>query len=158
MKVPFFWQDTEYTCGPASLQMVLAFFSKRVSEERLARGMCTTKSIGTKRSDFISKARREGFFCYVNSGSSLNEIGHYLSLGSPVIVNILSENEGHYAVVVGVTRKNVILHDPYYGAHKRWSHRTFNKNWKGERGQSSKWMMVLSPGDFNLGRQYYPLG
>ena len=34
--VPYFKQDTDYTCGPASLQMVLAYFGIRESEEALA--------------------------------------------------------------------------------------------------------------------------
>jgi len=155
--VPFYWQDTEYTCGPASLQMVFAFFKKRISEEALAKKLKTSKEFGTYRRNLTQYARREGFYCYVNNNGCLSELFHYVSIGFPAIVNIMAEGGGHFCVVVGATKNEIIVNDPYYGAHKKMNIDEFEKNWKGERNNSKKWMLVLSQENLRLGKQYHPI-
>src|SRR3972149_1718600 len=44
---PLHKQETPYTCGPASLRMVLEFLGHAVPEKELARAMGTTSTTGT---------------------------------------------------------------------------------------------------------------
>lgn len=163
--VPFYKQDTIYTCGPASLQMVLSFLGDFKSEFALSRAAHTSKESGTKHSSMIDVARREGFFCYVNSHSTINEIKHFLGIGFPVILDYIEplSNEGHYAVVTALIRgrflrrERVYLNDPWHGANYQLSLNNLLPRWHDPLTKSHGWMMVLSKEDFNIGKQYLPL-
>ena len=164
ISVPFFWQDTKYTCGPASLQMVLSFLGDFKSEFSLAKAVHVSKESGTKHSSMIEVACREGFFCYVNSQSTVNEIKHFLALGFPVILDYTepSSDEGHYAVVVAIARggflmkEKVYLNDPWHGANYSLALDELLPRWHDPLTKSHGWMMVLSKEDFNIGKQYLP--
>lgn len=160
LNVPFFRQDTDHTCGPASLQMSLSFLGTLKSERALARAAGTTHEAGTRHSAMIDTARRAGFYCYVNAGSTLDEVRHFLSAGLPVIVhfNEPSEDDDHYAVIVGTRGNTLVLNDPWNGKGFTMHRRTFLARWRGrqEGNTYSRWMMVVSDRDFNIGKVYAP--
>lgn len=160
LQVPYYKQDKVYTCGPASLKMVLGFFGKILKERTLVRHLGTTKD-GTSHKELINFARRKGFYCYVHEGASLHQLKHFIDVGLPAIVNYIepSEDEGHYSVVVGHRNGNIIMHDPWNGEKfmikeedfkHRWHdhHRTFN---------CSGWILVLSKKRFSIGREFNPV-
>lgn len=165
MKIPFYKQDTEYTCGPASLQMVLSFLGDFKSEFELARRAKTSKETGTSHGGMIETAKREGFFVYVNSDSSAEEIKYFLGLGHPVIVDFLepSSNIGHYGVATAIKkgglffRETICLNDPWNGGDFKILLNEFEKRWRDPLTKSKCWLMVVSKEDFNLGKQYLPL-
>lgn len=158
LRVPFFKQDTDYTCGPASLQMVLAFFGDRLSERDLGLRLQTEPEKGTRHGPLISVAQEEGFQCYVNANSSLDEIRHFLRRGLPVIIDYSDSDpfDGHYSVVVAYNHPYVVLNDPWNGRHYKLHHRHFSAQWKDQITSSERWMMVLSREDFEFGRVYKP--
>lgn len=161
LRIPFFKQDTAYSCGPVALQMILAFFGDRKSEYELVRRMHMNKAFGTRHEWMIVTARKEGFFCYVNNNSSLHEIEHFLSLHLPVIVhfNNPTDDDDHYSVIVGLTSDTVVFNDPWNGKGFKISRKVFLSHWYGDQaGKNYKqWMMVVSDKDLNIGRQYSPL-
>ncbi|MEK6893462.1 MAG: peptidase C39 family protein [Nanoarchaeota archaeon] len=77
-KVPYYHQHTEYSCGPASLSMVLEFFGVEEREEKLRKLEHTTRKDGTKHRYMILCARKEGFYCYVHQHASLEVLRYFL--------------------------------------------------------------------------------
>src|SRR3989344_446487 len=138
INAPFFWQDTEYTCGPASLQMVLSFLGDFKSEIELAKKAETSKETGTSHSGMIETAKGEGFFVYINSDSNAEEMKYFLALGHPVIVDFLepSSDIGHYAVTTAIGRgglffrEMICLNDPWNGRDYKISLKEFEKRWR----------------------------
>ena len=104
LKIPFYKQDTDHTCGPASLQMVLSFLGDFKSEKKLSEEAHTNHDAGTRHDAMIETARKEGFYCYVNNDSSWDEVNNFISEGLPVIIHFVEPQSGenHYAVVVGL--------------------------------------------------------
>ena len=160
IKVPFYKQEADYTCGPASLQMVLSFLGIHKSEYELIKQARTSKKGGTRHKWMIDVARKEGFYCYVNNNSTLEEIRHFINLELPVIINYIepTNNEGHYAVVIGFEGGEIIMNDPWNGVGFRMMVDDFLPRWHGESPsiKNKRWMMVISKDDFGLGRQYLP--
>ncbi|MEK7505640.1 MAG: peptidase C39 family protein [Patescibacteria group bacterium] len=154
LDVPFYKQDTDYTCGPASLQMVMDFLGEFRSEKKLAKEANTLSTRGTKHGGLMEAVSKEGFYSYVNKNSNVEEIKHFLKMGLPVIVDITAEKEGHYAVAVGFKDGKIILNDPWYGKGVKKPEKEFMENWHDENFRN--WIMVISDKDFNLGKQYKP--
>ncbi len=157
IRVPYFSQKKGYTCGPASLEMVLKFFGVSVVQDRLEK-VEKTKKDGTSHGGLIDAARKYGFYCFVDKNSSISMIKHFVGVGLPVIVNYIepSDDEGHYSVVVGYNEKKVIMNDPWNGKNFEMSWSDFESRWHGQKPKSPKWLMVLSKKEFDLGRQYSP--
>lgn len=158
LAVPFYKQDTTYTCGPVSLQMVLEFFGRRHSEKELSQ-LAKTEHLGTAHGEMVRAVTALGLYCYVNSDAALEEVKYFLNLGQPVIVNFIepSSDEGHYAVAVGYDKRHLILHDPWNGPYFRLSFADFVRRWYDDGARRSHhWLMAVADRPFNLGRQYFP--
>lgn len=160
LEVPYFKQDTIYTCGPAALQMVLAYYGMRQSEQTLAEQLKTSDSKGTSIQHMLDVARRSDFYVYMNNEASLGEITYLLTaFRAPSIIRYLEtdQDEDHYAVVVGVSDRDVILNDPWHGPKTRLSRLEFEKRWScDELGTCSRWLMTVTPEPLPMGRQYSP--
>lgn len=160
IKVPYYKQRTNYTCGPASIKMVLKFFGIRKSESFLAKEGKTNSDVGTPPNELINLARNEGFYCYVQERSSIHIIRHFISQELPVVINYVepSFNDGHYAVVVGYKKGEMILNDPTNGKNFHISNKELYKRWNGRPyNNSKKWIMVISKKPVIRGKQYNPL-
>ena len=118
---PLFKQETPYTCGPASLRMVLAFLGHKLSEREIAKRMGTTPGIGTAPWQMhcaynkYLKEFRTGLSAKDKIGKQANNrtIFKSLQLNRPVIFSWLTENYfkpktpvGHYSVVIGADQNN----------------------------------------------------
>ena len=158
INVPFYRQDTDYTCGPTSLQMVFSFFGSFKSEAELTKNLLANSEVGTKHQHMIDVATRNGFFCYVNNASTFSELKVFLNKGLPIIVDFTEPTGGepHYAVITGISRRRVILNDPANGEDFELSEKDFLSHWRDSSTRSERWMMVISKEDLELGRQYRP--
>jgi len=158
LKIPYFKQDTRYSCGPATLQMIFAFYGKEISETNLTERLKTKEGDGTKHSNLIRVANEEGFYVYVNTDSSIEEVREILAKDIPVIVNFVepSNEEGHYAVVVDITGEKIFLNDPWNGENFEMSIIDFENRWQSGDGLHKEWLMAVSDKDFSLGKQYLP--
>jgi predicted double-glycine peptidase len=160
LDVPYFKQDTAYSCGAASAQMVLAYFGIRTAEERLMHTLHTNHSYGTHHQPLIKLFTDHGLYCYTNNESELEELATHIEAGCPSIVHYLEPeaDEGHYAVVTGVSESAVILHDPWHGPHFHLPRADFLSRWHDEREDFPRWYCAVSSEVFNTGRQYRPQG
>ena len=167
LNVPYHQQRSDYLCGPASLQMVLSFFGKSVGQWSLLRiagqPLVNAKRVGTPNSKLVLAARRAGFYCYVNEGSTLAELKQYLTTGLPVIVNYVEPvaHTGHFSVAVGFNRltKKIIFYDPDPSSRRvvKIAEKDFLKLWHGGFQKSRRWLLVISRKPFKLGRQFQPI-
>jgi predicted double-glycine peptidase len=159
LDVPYFKQDTGYTCGPTSLQMVLAYHGIRESEAALAKELETDPQNGTYHHNMIEGALRRKLHCYVNDNATLPELRYLIDFDAPVIVHFLEmpEREDHYSVVVGLSDKHVLLNDPWSGERVRLTHMEFFNNWTCDAlGRCKQWLMAVTKDPLPLGRQYQP--
>lgn len=158
LQIPYHRQREIYTCGAATLQMVSSYFKKWHSQAELERLTGALPERGTANSEMIRAATDAGFHCYVNSNSSLYEIKHFMQKGLPAIVNYIepTDEEGHFAVVVGFNRRSIILHDPWNGQNFRLKQAEFVRRWHAEIDDDKRWLMVIAPRNFRLGKQYAP--
>lgn len=164
LEIPYRKQVNEYMCGPATLQMVLAFFGKTSSQRKLRKMMQASpaelKNRGTSNHKMVRAAQRAGFYVYVNEDSIMEEIHYFVGLGYPVIINYIepSEDEGHFSVVAGFSAllKQIVLKDPWNGDNFKISEAQFLRRWRSRYDGHQRWMMVVSKKPFKLGKQFYP--
>ncbi|MCK9578942.1 MAG: C39 family peptidase [Methanoregula sp.] len=158
LQVPYYKQKNWVNCGPAVLQMVFGYFQHDLSQRKIAKQAKTSAEHGTENHDMIRVALEHGFHVYVNDNSTFFEIRHFLEKGLPVIVSFIepTDNEGHFAVVSGITLHKIILNDPWNGRNFKMLHRDFLTRWHNESNTHKEWIMVIAKSDFNLGKQYLP--
>src|SRR5688572_5287276 len=115
--IPHYHQMTDYSCGAASLRMVLAHFGMRTSEKRLAEALGTNTRTGTSRKAIIRHAKAKGLGVAARHHLTLADVAADVAAKRPVIVLYREPEEdvAHYAVCVGVTKTHVRLHDPWHG-------------------------------------------
>ena len=108
----------------------------------------------------ISAAIKEGFYCYANNNSSINEIKHFIGLNLPVIVHYRepSDDDDHYAIVTGFKGDEVIFNDPWNGPSFHLKVTDFIDRWYGMVGnrRHKQWILVISNKRFSIGKQYVP--
>jgi len=161
LKVPYYKQKEEWTCGPASLQMAMSFLGEFRTQEELAKLLKLEENGWTGNDDMVRAAQKAGFYCYVAKETTVEEIKYFISLGYPVIVNYIEPKgqEGHFSVVHGYGwfTKKIIMHDPYHGKNIKWSEKKFLNWWRSGFESHTRWMMVLSKTPFTLGKQVEPI-
>lgn len=161
LDVPFFKQDTNYTCGPVSLQMVLAYHGILESELALREELQSHPVTGTTHQAMITAVTDRGLHCYVNDNATREELVQYLAQEIPVIVRYVeqSTSEDHYSVAVGASDSEIALNDPWNGERVRLTWREFEARWTcDELGTCEQWLMAVAREAFPLGRQYHPDG
>lgn len=79
LDVPYFKQDTLYTCGPTSLQMVFAYYGIRESEEGLATEVDSDADVGTQHREMVAAVTRRGLHAYVNDNATLDEVAYLVN-------------------------------------------------------------------------------
>lgn len=160
LDVPYFKQDTLYTCGPTSLQMVFAYYGIVESESSLAHDLMSDPKEGTAHQHMIAAVQAHDLHAYVNNNATLSELEHLLTgLRVPSIVRYLETgmNEDHYAVVVGISSDEIALNDPWHGERIRFPLAEFEERWKCDiLGDCTHWLMAVSRETLPLGRQYHP--
>lgn len=141
-----FKQDTNYSCGPATVQMLLAHFGIKKSEADLVKELGTDRSNGTENEAIVAEIMRHGLNCKTSTGASLSEIKFYVKHNLPVLVNYIEpeRDDGHFALVVGYGWWRIYLHDPWHGPNFRMSKREFLSRWKDGRNIMFRWLLVAS--------------
>lgn len=160
--IPFHRQDTNYTCGPAALQMLIHHFNGVYPSERtLARRMHTKNSVkgeSTKHAGLIRALRGAGLYVYVDNNASLKTVEALLTIELPVLVHYLEPEAalGHYAIIVGASKERIYLNDPWYGSGFSLLREEFLSRWRGELNTSLRWLLVASPEPIFSGAHYAP--
>lgn len=122
-RLPLTRQSTAYTCGPASLQSILAYYGEEWREDTLAREVKSDPEEGTNYREIVRFARSKGLTAEAREKMSIDDLARAVKEQRPVIVAIQAWvdrpgkyaddwDDGHYCVVVGVDDENIYLMDP----------------------------------------------
>lgn len=119
MNLPFFLQETPYSCVPACLRMVLAASGVDISESEL-RVLCDCTPFGTDALLAIDAAKKLGFERSAKLNLEVAELLAFLQSGiAPIAFINLKPIDGietkHAVVVTEITTDSVTLLDPLIG-------------------------------------------
>lgn len=128
LDVPKYKQTTDYSCGPACLRAILAFYDREVSEKEITEQIGTTHH-GTPPSKLLQGAWSYGLKGRWRKKATIADLRRAVEEGAPVIVNWFSHDDGHYSVVVGVDDKKVTFLDPEDGKLRSMPHDVFMRVW-----------------------------
>lgn len=147
MKIPYFRQERIWTCGAASVRMVLAAFGIKRSENQLMKMLKTSKKIGVKNRRFSEIAERYKLSYIVRRNSSLRHLRRYLKRKFIIIVHyyVPRLKEDHYAVVKRISKERIFLLDPWFGDNHSIDLEKFMKIWKEnpKHGKEKKWFIGI---------------
>lgn len=145
IKLPFVRQINDYYCGPASLQMIFGFFGLNKRQSDLASLMDTQEEVGTKKCKMVDAVVTHNLHYCEMHDASIGDISELLSYRVPTIVNFIepSENDSHYAVVVGMDRENIVLADPWNGNNFKFSKKDFLSRWYGHEDGKKRWLLAI---------------
>lgn len=123
--VPLISQAQPWSCGAAALMATLVYFGVfDDAESRLDAELGTDPERGTRVTSIVAEARRFGLRAEAVTGMTLADLGGALARGAVVIAAIQAWpgqkvddwrgrwEDGHYVVVVGLTRDRVFVMDP----------------------------------------------
>jgi len=138
ISVPFHYQNNNYYCGPAALEMVFDYYGEDVPQTEIAdvartypyvtfkdelRRAALFSNESTSRGDEILdrnitgySTRRFGYAAFEQWGLTIDDLKSAIDKREPVIVLMWwtpSKNYGHYRVVVGYNETHLIMHDPW---------------------------------------------
>ena len=145
--IPYFKQKTVYTCGPASMRMVLASLGIRKTEKSIAKLLRVHPQKGLKNNRFPQFAEESGLKYIMKSPAKIDDIKELLKKKYGVIVNIQifgwGRMIGHFAVVEKIRGEYIFIHDPNLGPSKKYLIKDFIKIWRGDpRGDNKKHWLI----------------
>lgn len=121
MIVPHFQQELDYSCLPACVRMVLAFYQREVAEGEL-RGLFKTRPGGTSPANLLLRLPALGFNVEFPD-ASLSYVREQIRARHPCIVHVWTPPLPHWTaeaihalVVVDVAEQAVLAHDPVLNA------------------------------------------
>lgn len=117
--VPHYQQERDYSCVPACVRMVLAFYGQDHAESDL-RALLKTRAAGTSGANAMLKLPGLGFDVAVTS-ATFYELEQSIRTGTPCIVQVWTEHLSywdvswmHDVVVVGFDDDIVLVNDPAF--------------------------------------------
>lgn len=112
---PYKRQETDYYCGPAVAQMILAHFGITAAQTDIAKELETDHSIGTSAKELQAFFTRRDFTVSYKNSAHWEDIGEELARGSVVVGYIEQGGDPHYALVTAITANAIVLNDPWHG-------------------------------------------
>ena len=128
LKLKQFEQSHNF-CGPTSLRSVFDYFGIKKTEKEIAKLAGATVNKGTTVQGMLEAARKLGFKAWSKDMADFTDIAKLLKRGFPVIVDWFHNDDGHYSVIVGLTKKHVILMNPRFGTFEKIDRVTFKRIW-----------------------------
>lgn len=141
IKVPYFKQESWYTCGPACLRMVLAYLGIIKTEKEVAEA-CGTNELGTTSTQLSAGFQRFGVRASSVKNANIDDLKQEITEGRPVIVLIDPSHIyggisgfGHFIVIVGFKDDEIVYHDPDepQGEYMKCDYGTFLMAWNATR-------------------------
>lgn len=141
INVPFHYQDIDYYCGPACLEMVFDYYGENISQFEIADVARTIgepvystytdemvraahfSNISTSQGEEIPDGnitgyslRKLGYAAFENHGMSLTQLKGYIDEDKPLILLMfyrIGGPYGHFRVVTGYNETHIFVHDPW---------------------------------------------
>lgn len=134
---PHYKQTDAMTCGPACLQIISAYYEKKINMAVLAKMSKTTREGSTLLG--LSEAAEKIGFRTLGTKIALQKLTSDLIL--PCIAHW---NQEHFVVVYKITRNRVYVSDPAHGLLK-YTKKDFCKHWIGNENSEGV-LLLLEPG------------
>jgi predicted double-glycine peptidase len=131
LNIKIYKQKTNYTCGCATLQMVLDYFNMPVpSEEEMVCILDSKQEEGTSYDSLIDGAKILGLQCQFGENGDFDKLNEYIADGwLPIIVYSL--DVPHFSVYLGHNGNHIRLADPFTGENQHYLLKKFVRNqWK----------------------------
>lgn len=144
-KIKFYKQETDYTCGLASMRMILSSMKIYKTEEELKKPMLYPRKNGpTPHKGFINLSKKMNLEYQEIENSSIEKIKQLLQKNFKVIVSryIPSQKVDHYAIVKSVDKKYIYFLDPWFGSNHKYTLEYFDKNWF-DFENKKKWLFAI---------------
>ncbi|MDD5254255.1 MAG: C39 family peptidase [Candidatus Nanoarchaeia archaeon] len=149
-RFPYHKQETGYTCGAASMRMILEYLGIKKSERQIAKLLETNKVRGTWPKYFPELAERYKLDYIVERKATIKDIKHLLNEGYLVIICYFYEagNVDHYSVVKKIDSKYIYFWDPdpNCGPEDKYSISYFEKIWKTDpryQDKERRWIFAM---------------
>jgi predicted double-glycine peptidase len=132
-KIPYYKQETNYTCGAASMRMALEALGIKKSEKQVANLLHTNRVSGTRTAQFPKVAERFKLdYRIERNNTTLKLLKRAYKGGFVIIVNYLLPTQGeHFSVVSKIGQEYIYLHDPWVGPDTKYPLKTFMPIWRG---------------------------
>lgn len=142
LNIPYFKQNRDYTCGPACLRMVLAYYGIEQDEVTLTM-LCRTTLFGTSARNIEQAALQFKLQVDYKYEATPEDLTSGLQRGVPAIcfvdLSVLfdeGDKVGVHAVVVCELKENEITyHDPKQGSNQKAQVEKFMGAWQGLKGE-----------------------
>jgi len=124
LAVPVVEQQTDYSCGPATLTAILRYWQRPVAcEQELYAALHTTPKDGTEPFMLEAVARAHGLRAEYRIGASVDDLRAALAAGTTVILDLQAWrdtkrpwrddwDDGHYIVLVAIDGDRLYAMDP----------------------------------------------
>lgn len=146
--VSHYRQLTPWSCGPASLQMVLGYHGDARTHSELIEGTNCTAD-GTLTKGFRTFLNRLGYKYLEKQKARIRQLEGFVDKNIPVIVAYQAYRDGHFSVVVGYDNKRILIADPFSSRKFRWiPKQDFKRRWYGEDEPGKtvrRWMLAVYP-------------
>lgn len=123
IRAPLVRQSTNFTCGVAALQSVLAYYGQDSRDDKLRKALRSRSRYGTHYQDILKLAVKLGFQAQAYENLTLAQLQGLIDHKTPPILVIQAWVEGtpdwpndwedgHYVVAVGYDEDNIYFMDP----------------------------------------------
>ena len=148
MDIPYYKQKKVWSCGVASMRMVLESIGIKISRTELEKLLKSNETSGTWNKAFPAAAEKFKLNYVVGRNSDIKELKKLLKEKYKIIIGYYlggKFNRGHYSVVRKIDSKKIHLLDPWFGAGKKFELSYFNKIWKNnpEKDNEKKWFFAV---------------
>ena len=135
--LPYSKQETEYYCGPAVVQMLLAHVGIIFTQAELAKELGTLPSVGTNADAIVALLTHHGMHVTRRNGATIADIRDALAAKELVLVGYIEadENVPHYVLVTAVTDDSIVFTDPdgTYGPNHSIPLTLFEERWRDDQ-------------------------
>jgi peptidase C39-like protein len=140
LDVPFISQS-ELLCGGAAAAMVLRYWGERGIDADAFAPLVDRSAAGIRTNALIDNLRGRGYMVSALSGTA-DTLARELGRGRPLVV-LIEDRPGtfHYIVLVGMTERAIVFHDPARTPFRVMSRDEFDRRWS----PAERWMAIVLP-------------
>jgi hypothetical protein len=140
LDVPFISQS-ELLCGGAAAAMVLRYWGERGIDADAFASLVDRSAAGIRTNALIDNLRGRGYMVSALAGTA-ETVARELERGRPLVV-LIEDRPGtfHYIVIVGLTERAIVFHDPARTPFRVMSRDEFDRRW----AAAERWMAIVLP-------------
>jgi predicted double-glycine peptidase len=138
--VPFVPQ-TDVLCGGAAVAMLFRYWGDAHADAQQFSPLVDRRAGGIADGVLVDAVKARGWRTEQFRGS-IPELARRLTAGEPVIVLVADRpHRYHYLVVVGVTDRSIVVHDPSWGPSRAIAHAALVRIWRA----TDFWSLTIRP-------------